>query len=273
MKTKYRFIAALCAVMLCMTAFSVTAFAKGDDPEPVEIIEEPATEPEETTGGYEPEPLTPEGNMSLVDDISGEASGDKQFITVVSKNGNYFYIIIDNSSDGENTVHFLNQVDERDLLALMEDEEIETGAVATCVCTDKCVAGNVNTDCPICSVNMTECTGKEAIAADSELDAAGDEALPEPEATSSGNGALIMLVVIIILGGGAAAYFFKFRKKKPDTKGATDLDDYDYGDEDEDDEPDDDEDYYDAEAEPLDDTEREAEDQGEPSPTAPRRDG
>ena len=33
-----------------------------------------------------------------------------------------------------------------------------------------------------------------------------------------------------------ALYWFKLRKKKPDTKGPVDLDDYDYGDEDEDEE-------------------------------------
>ena len=57
---------------------------------PYEETPAPETEPEETTGGYEPQPLTPDGNMSLVDDITGEASGDKQFITVVTKSGNYF---------------------------------------------------------------------------------------------------------------------------------------------------------------------------------------
>ena len=116
----------------------------------------PETEPEETTGGYEPQPLTPDGNMSLVDDITGEASGDKQFITVVTKSGNYFYIIIDRAEDGENTVHFLNQGDEADLTALMEDGQTEA---PVCSCTDKCVAGSVNTACPVCSVNMSEVRG------------------------------------------------------------------------------------------------------------------
>ena len=125
-KKLFRSVTALLAALVLMGGFSVTAFAGGGDvsDEPPTPVTE--TEPEETTGGYEPQPLTPEGNMSLVDDITGEASGDKQFITVVTKNGNYFYIIIDRAEDGENTVHFLNQVDEKDLLQLMEDEQTET---------------------------------------------------------------------------------------------------------------------------------------------------
>ena len=67
--------------------------------------------------------LTPDGNLTLVDDVGSPDKTGKQFITAVTKNGNYFYIIIDRDDEGNETVHFLNQVDEADLLMLMSEDE------------------------------------------------------------------------------------------------------------------------------------------------------
>ena len=165
--------------------------------------------------------------MTLVDDISGDAAGDKQFIVVQSKGGNYFYIVIDNAADGNNTVHFLNQVDEADLLAIIdEDGGTTTPAPAVCACTDKCEAGKVNTACPVCATNMTACSGKAAE--------------PEPEAPTEqpkekgGMGGLVLFLVVALLGGGGALYYFKIMKPKQAVKGGTDLDDFEFDEYDED---------------------------------------
>ena len=223
-KRKIRLLTGLLAVMLCCAALTPAAFAYADDPETAETagtVQETDTPENDVpvTGGAEP--LTPEGNLTIVDDIQGEAAGDKQFITVQTKAGNTFYIIIDRAADGENTVYFLNAVDEADLMALMED-----GEPAACDCTTKCAAGAVDTACPVCAVNMTECVGAEPE--------------PEPEPTpepveetakeSSGLNPAVLLVVLLVLGGGGAFAYFKLVKgRKASTKGPDDLDDYDYG--------------------------------------------
>ena len=213
------------AAVLCLTAFSTTAFAGGTDPNPEPLPEttEAPQEEEPTTGGMEPEgvPVTPEGNATLVDDFYG----DKQLITVTTKAGNYFYILIDRANeDKETAVHFLNQVDDADLQALLEDGKKEP---EVCNCTTKCQAGAVNTACPVCKNNLTACNGPEP-------KPQPEEEKPQEE-KPSGMGGLVVFFVVVLLGGGAALYFLKFKKEKADTTGNDDLAEYDFG-EDEDDE-------------------------------------
>ena len=153
-------------------------------------------------------------------------------LTVTTKAGNYFYILIDRANeDKETAVHFLNQVDDADLQALFEDSK---AAPETCTCTTKCAAGAVNTNCPVCKTNMTECTGPEPEPQEPEE----TEQPQEDEAKGSGMGGLVVFLVVALIGGGAALYFFKFKKPKADTKGGDELDEYDFGeDEDDEDEP------------------------------------
>ena len=161
--------------------------------------------------------------MTLVDDIEGEATEDEQFITVVSKSGNYFYIIIDRADDGENTVHFLNQVDEADLLALMEEGQTEAAPIV-CSCTEKCQAGAVNTTCKLCMTNMSKCVGKEVQPT--------EPTEPEEPAKQSNTGAILALVLILGAGGGTA-YYFLVMKPKQAKNVPSDLDDFDLEDEEE----------------------------------------
>ena len=105
MKNKIRLIAIAASLMI--GTVPMTAFAQVPDNVDTSVIDE---EEEDHT------PLTPDGNMTLVDDIGSSDGHSKQFMTVTTKNGNIFYIIVDRDDKGTNTVHFLNQVDERDLM-------------------------------------------------------------------------------------------------------------------------------------------------------------
>ena len=123
MKAWNKFCCTLATLALLMGSLAAPAFAYGAEPAPEpEETEPPVTVLDENSG-----PLTPEGNLTLVDDYHttySDGSG-QQFITLVSKSGAYFYLVIDRAADGNQTVHFMNLVDEADLLALMEEEQAE----------------------------------------------------------------------------------------------------------------------------------------------------
>lgn len=158
----------------------------------------------------ETQPLTPDGNLEIVDDILHE---DKQFITVKSRSGAEFYIVIDRSRDSDN-VYFLNQVDDVDLFALLEED-----SAVSCSCKEKCVVGAVNSDCLVCRMDMKSCKGKVS-EVKSEPDAEPSSAEP-----SGKQNILPVVLIVVVICGGAVTGFLKLRKNKPKSSPVPDFDD------------------------------------------------
>lgn len=143
----------MAGVFLCGSS-SATCFAFATETESVAVTTDAATEAEMRSED-DTRPLTPNGNLTLVDDIGAQAGQGRQFITLVTKSGNYFYLIIDRNDKGEENVHFLNMVDEEDLFALMDEKQVanykaaqnEKDAAAVTVATPS-MAGAVQDSAP-----------------------------------------------------------------------------------------------------------------------------
>ena len=199
--------AALCAGM------AAPAFAFEGEAAPVEqpvlpvVVEEGVvTVTDETSGA-----LTPEGNLTLVDDYHtnySDGSG-QQFITLVSKSGNTFYLVIDRNSKGAQTVHFMNLVDEADLLALMEED------AADAYTAEKEAAAQAEQD----RVKAEEEVKKAAEEAEKAADAPKENKVTKYAATFLGAIALIALAA-----GGGFYVFAKQKQKKQAEKEALDPD-------------------------------------------------
>ena len=194
MTIKRRFVLpVLIAVMVMGLLVPTTAYVKASEQPSAETTEEKKEEPK-------PEkPLTPDGNLTLVDDVGAESSEGKQFVTLVSKNGNYFYLIIDRDDKGNSTVHFLNQVDEVDLMSLMEKEDAE-----------KLQA----------ELNQKEETKVEETQPEEKV-----EVIEEHEPEKPMNLLPIVVIVIVIIGGGIFAFMkLKEKKRAEETKPDPDAD-------------------------------------------------
>ena len=170
--------AVLCAaVLLCGFSVPAYAYAGGGEGEDYgdPTMETPAPEPTITPG----EGFSEEGNL-VTRDLLYDEHTNKQFITVQTSGGNTFYIVIDYDKpvdeEGEQyETYFFSVVDEADLLAAAEAAGVEQ---AVCSCSEKCEAGAVNTDCAVCSVNMSKCVGVEPEPTEIE-EPAPEEAEPE----------------------------------------------------------------------------------------------
>lgn len=164
--------------------------------------------------------LTPSGNLTLVDDF-GERNGEgQQFVTLVTKNGNYFYLIIDRDEKGEETVHFLNLVDERDLFALMEDDE--KAAYESQLAAEQAAR------------EAAEKAAAEAASQTGESETQKPEDEPAKEGKKT-NMAPILIIIVLMAAAGGGWFFMQTKKKKkaesaPDPDADyTDEDDEDYG--------------------------------------------
>jgi len=215
---KNRFKLPALAASLMIWAFPVTAHAYVPENVDTSVIDEDkdAVKDEGKEKNKEEEdhkPLTPEGNTTIVDDNVSSDNHSKQFMTVTTKNGNIFYIIVDrDNTTGANNVHFLNQVDERDLMDLLSDEE------------KKELEGQEGDDIetPIEPVQQTQQPQDIVATEEPELEVVKEKKKPN---------LLLGLIIVLGLAGVAGFYFYSnsesFKRRKngedPDSDYADDY--------------------------------------------------
>ena len=157
--------------------------------------------PEPEPVSADPEGLTPDGNLTLVDDLGPATGVGQQFLTMVSKNGNYFYMVIDRNDKGEENVHLLNLVDERDLMDLMAKDDKGTYEAIT-------EAERAATE----AAAQAEKEAAEKAAAE-----AKEKEKAEKESKKPGNMASLLLLPVILAAAGGAWFFLQTKKKKKET--------------------------------------------------------
>lgn len=151
------------------------------------------------TGTSEPtegKPFSMGGNMKTVDLLYSKAT-NKQFITVQTRKGETYYLVIDYDKpldkDGEQyETYFLNLVDDRDLFGVVSKDEQPTPE-PTATPTPKPTA----------------------------------EPKPEAEKTTDSTAMMALVLLVVLIAGGAAAFVLLGKKRDAQPRYNTELDDDD----------------------------------------------
>ena len=191
-------------------------------------------EPEEKKTVETPEPgsgFTGEGN-AVTRDLLYDKATNKQFVTLETKDGTVFYVVIDydspvNEEEEQYQTYFLNLVDAADLAALVGEEETEPEEEAPplCSCRERCQVGKIDTTCPVCAADLTACLGEEPEEPEPEPEV--QQPVEEPEDDSSSAVAAVILLLVILAGGAVFVVKLLRRKDKAPSRPPED-DDEDY---------------------------------------------
>lgn len=151
---------------------------------------------EQGPGETESTPFSMPGNGELVDDVD-DGGTSKQFLTVQTKNGNTFYIVVDRSGSTEN-VYMLSLVDENDLAEFIGTADSGEDAAAL--------------EIPEPALDLETSADEEA--GDGQEDNADD-------GKQEGTGTCVSILVILILGVCAAGICYCLKtaraRKEPDS--------------------------------------------------------
>lgn len=146
----------------------------------------------------EPNPFTPEGTGTVVDNAA--SSDDKEFYTITTPDENIFYLVIDKQRDGNN-VYFLNAVTESDLAALAQKDAAPE---------------------PVTPVTPEPTTPQEP------EEPTEPEQPEKPEQPAKKGNSTMLIVLIVALAAGGIGYYFKVYKPKHELDDAEDIDDFEF---------------------------------------------
>ncbi len=153
---------------------------------------------EQEPGETESTPFSMPGNGELVDDVD-DGGTSKQFLTVQTKNGNTFYIVVDRSGSTEN-VYMLSLVDENDLAEFIETADSGEDTAA---------------------LEITEPALDLETSADEEAgDGQEDDGDDEKQEEGAGTGGYILVILILGVCAAGICYCLKTAKARKELDSA-----------------------------------------------------